>query len=134
MLEGFFLKNTIMKYLYDELPVLIPANDLGFSKTIDLKKGICVGVKYINFEDATKADRDFAIDIDVNSNSGDLIVGRTDYRDFINEGGGYIGGFKPCRFDTKAQIRVDVIPEVAMKVKDFKGVIVFMIEAENQTV
>lgn len=130
-LKAFFLnrkKMTTKRIVYDRLDINVAAGSLGASAHIDLTRGRCKGIRFISYDNATPAQRDHSINIDIKTNNADKILGPTDYRDFIHNGGGYIEGFKPCDFDTKAQVRVDIIPSEAVKAVNFKGQLVFAIE------
>lgn len=122
------------KFIYDKQDVVIAMGALAYSRALDLTRGTCVGVKFINFE-LPAAIRDHAVDLNINTSGGDKILGATDYRDFIHPGGSYLeGGFKPCNFKTDSQIRVDVLASEAIKGADFKGQVVFCIIDENQSI
>lgn len=122
---------TTKRIVYDKLDINVAAGSLGATMHIDLTRGRCKGLRFISFDNALPANRDHAINLNVSSNNSDKILGPTDYRDFIHNGGGYIEGFKPCDFDTKAQVRVDVLPGQPIKVTNFIGQLIFAIEEET---
>lgn len=128
-LKAFFKTYKVMvKTTYDKVDVLIAVGATAFSKAIDLTRGTCKGVKFIPFPDA--ATRDHAIDISVTSNDGTKILGKTDYRDFAHAGGSYRDSFKPCNFDTKAQIKTDVLADKVIATANFVGQLIFLIEED----
>lgn len=111
--------------VYEELAIDIAIGDPSFSKQINIKSGICTGVKYIDI-DGTK--RDHGITLQVEEAGGDALTGKTDYRDYINTGGDYMGNYKPCRFDTRADILVTMLSESNIASTALKGKLVFRIE------
>lgn len=130
-LKAFFKTYKVMtRHVYDKLDVKITTGGVAFNKALDLTRGVCVGVKFIAFPTATAAPRDHSIDIHVNANDGTKLLGKTDYRDFGHTGGSYLESFKPCRFDTKAQINVDVLSSKGIATADFEGQLIFVIEED----
>jgi len=117
-----------MKIVYDKVDISIAIGATPFSQNKTLKyKGTCKGVKLIDFSSATP--RAHAININV-SDSSNALIGSTDFRDFIPNGGGYKEGFKTCEFDTKTEITIDAISSQAIATADFKAQLIFMIEEE----
>lgn len=114
-------------YVYDHVEVDIAIGSTAFSKSILLTKGICKGVRFIPFDTTS---RDHAININIDDNSGNKIIGKTDFRDFGVTGGGYIANLKPCNFNTHALINVDVVSKSPIGTADFKGQLVFAILEE----
>jgi hypothetical protein len=119
----------MIKFIYDKVDVSIAIGATAFDKAIDLTRGTCVGVKFIPYAPTTPVERDHAIDINVESN-GDKLIGKTDYRDFAHAGGSYLEAYKPCRFDTKAQVSVSVLSSKGIATAAFEGQLIFAIEQE----
>ncbi|WP_323027981.1 hypothetical protein [Gelidibacter japonicus] len=115
------------KYVYDHVEVEIPVGGNAFFNAANLTRGICKGVKFVPYQTATPAIRTHAININVDDNSGDKILGKTDYRDFSGGNGGYLENFKPCNFKTHAQINVDVVSVIPIATEAFKGQLIFAI-------
>lgn len=113
------------RIVYEELPIDIAVGNPSFSMQLNIKSGICTGVKYIDI-DGTK--RDHGITLNVEEAGGDALTGKTDYRDFINTGGDYMGNYKPCRFETRSDILVTMLSETNIAGTALKGRLVFRIE------
>lgn len=111
-------------YVYDHVEVDIAIGSTAFSKSIALTRGICKGVRFIPYDTTP---RPHAININIDDNSGNKIIGKSDFRDFGVTGGGYLANLKPCNFNTHAQINVDVISASVIATADFKGQLIFAI-------
>lgn len=128
-LKAFFLKHksVMKKYVYDRVDVKIEVGDSSFFDSVNLTRGTCEGVRFIPFDTAAKTARAHAININIDANNGTKVLGKTDFRDFGAMGGGYMDNFKPCNFDTHAQINVDVISTEAISSEPFVGQLIFAI-------
>ncbi|MGE5944607.1 MAG: hypothetical protein ACM31G_09735 [Flavobacteriales bacterium] len=117
-----------MKTVYDkqDITIAIGANSFSIPKNFKYK-GKCVGVKLVDFSSAQA--RAHAININV-SDSSNTLIGSTDYRDFIQLGGGYKEGFKPCDFDTKTEVTIDAIATANVATTAFDAQLIFMIEED----
>lgn len=113
------------KYVYDHVEVEIAVGETAFFKPVSLTRGTCEGVRFIPYDTSTP--RPHAININIDNNSGNKVLGKTDFRDFGATGGGYMDNFKPCHFETHAQINVDVISSENIATKAFKGQLVFAV-------
>lgn len=113
------------KPVYDQIEIDIAVGDPAFSDRVSLKQGTCVGVRYIDID---QEKRDQVINLSVETSSGDALIGKTDYRDYINSGGDYNGNFKPCNFDTKADIKIDLKSNSNIANNPLKGVLIFKID------
>lgn len=114
------------RIVYDTIDFNIGVGQQAFNESKDLRNGKCVGVKLIDYAPATG--RTGGILVSVQSSDTTELVGRTDYRDYASGNGGYKESFKPCSFETKAQIRLSINAENAIAGTDFSGQMVFMIE------
>lgn len=114
--------------VYDKVDIDISVGDPAFSEIKNLRyNGVCIGTKIVHISSATAVNQ--SLNVGVNDSNG-AVVGTTDFRDFISNGGGYEEGFKPCRFDTKNEITVDAKAAGNIATADFKAQLIFMIEEE----
>ena len=121
-------RDLTKKYVYEKHTLTIAIGSTSYSNIIQLKHGVCVGVRFIDF--APSVVRNNAIDIAVNQNDGSKLIGQTDFRDFAHGGGGFLEGYKPTNFDTKADINIDVVSSTAIAGTDFSGQLIFAIEQD----
>ncbi len=121
------MENSNVKHLYDKVNIVIPVGSPSFSKSISIKKGKCVGVKLIHISSAQAVNQNLNLGV---SDGNNPLVNATDFRDFIQLGGGYKDGFKPCNFDSSLEVSVDAIAESNIAGADFKAQLIFMIEEE----
>ncbi len=117
------------KLVYDKLDITIAQNDRSFFQNKQLRKGVCKGVKIIDFSDGTK--RANAINVAINDTNGSALVGSTDYRDFIVTGGGYEGSFKGAEFSTNPSLDVSVTSTEDIAATDLKLQMIFAIEVPS---
>lgn len=116
-----------MKFIYDKIDINIPVGSQSFSQSKTLKKGTCVGVKIVHVSSQTPVNQTLNVNVGDGNNT---LLGATDFRDFIGNGGGYRSAFKPCEFDASLQVTIDAIAEAAIATADFKAQLIFMIKAD----
>ncbi|MFV9549660.1 hypothetical protein [Algibacter sp. PT7-4] len=115
----------MVKYIYDKVDISIAVGSPSFSKATPLKKGKCVGVKLIHISSATPVNQRLNLSVTDGNNP---LINATDFRDFIQQGGGYKDGFKPCEFDSSLEVSIDAVAEGNIATADFKAQLIFMIE------
>lgn len=120
--------NTEKDYTYDTVNINIPVGSRSFSQDKSLKDGTCVGVKFIPIGNTERAN---IINVSILSTDGSAIIPSTDFRDYENNGGGYKANFKPCNFNSRLDVGVNVTSTEAIATADFVGQVVFMIEKDQ---
>lgn len=119
------------KIVYDTIDFNIAIGQNAFLASKDLRDGRCIGVKVIEF---SKVNRPDPVNVSIQSSDSTELVGRTDYRDYdAANGGGYVASFKPCGFDTKAQIRLSINTLTNIAGTAFSGQAIFMIEQTSNS-
>ena len=117
------------KIVYDKVEIAIPIGQTNFNQFITLREGGCLGVKLIHKEN-TPANGE-GVDIGVENSQNLDLISATDYRDFINEGAGYLGSLKPCDFESRGQVKVTGIATAAIAGTIFKAQLIFAIDTAN---
>lgn len=115
------------KFIYQKETVTIAIGNTSYSNQIQLERGICRGVKVVDCSLAasTKANE---INLNITSSDGSRIIGETDFRDFIANGGGYQEGLKPVLFNTASRVNVAVTSSAAIAGTDLVIQVIFQIE------
>lgn len=114
------------KVVYDKMDISIGAGNTSFADQIKLREGQCIGAKIIDFTSAIA--RAYAINVGVTDSAGSEMIAQTDFRDFIQNGGGYFEGLKPACFSTRSQVSVKVTSTTAIApAEDFSAQIIFAV-------
>lgn len=117
------------KIVYDKVNINIATGNSSFALNTTLREGTCIGVKLVDISSATQ--RDHAINVGVEDNSGTEVIGSTDFRDYTAGNGGYINSLKPAQFSTRSGIKIQATATEAIKTADFKAQLIFAIVIEK---
>lgn len=115
-----------MAIKYDRQDINIAVGEKAFSKIKNLKyNGEVIGTKIVHLSSNTPVNH--AVNVSVEEASG-AVIGSTDFRDYIAQGGSYVDGFKPCAFNSQNEITVNAIATENIATAEFKAQLIFMIE------
>src|SRR5690606_34940547 len=117
------------KIVYETVDVSIALGASSFAAQKQLKHGTCLGVRFIDFSKAPRAN---AINIDIEDSDGIAILGKTDFRDFEHGGGGHLEGYKRCNFDSKAIVNIQVTSTAAIAGTAFDGQLIFAVDITDR--
>lgn len=110
------------KVVYDTqvLSLAIAGQYAAYNKK--LREGVCIGASVVSFT----TDKGHAVNVGVTDSSGTEILGASDYRDWAKTGGEYLKSLKPCNFDTRGSVNINIAASVALAVA-FDAQIIFAI-------